>query len=260
MKIIFRNIKLAPICGLLAAALTACGSGVAQFAPDSTPLATATAAPLYQQVSLTSVPAEEDSQSPAYKITTQTPTLTGSDDPRLAAFNQETSSLVKQAVEAFKQNMADLGPAPIPATSTFDLRYALVSSPGYIYSIKFDTEGYVAGAAHPYHLTYTLNYDLEEGKDLSLADLFLPNSGYLEVIANYCTSQLMTRDIGFDAIFQQGAAPLPENYKNWNITPDGLMITFDEYQVAPYAAGPQTVVVPYVELIAIIDLQGPLEK
>jgi len=26
------------------------------------------------------------------------------------------------------------------------------------------------------------------------------------------------------------------------MTPEGLVFTFDEYQVAPYAAGPQTVV------------------
>jgi hypothetical protein len=52
--------------------------------------------------------------------------------------------------------------------------------------------------------------------------------------------------------------PTPENYRNWNIATDGLMITFDEYQVAAYAAGPQTVVVPYSELQAVIDPASPL--
>jgi hypothetical protein len=37
-----------------------------------------------------------------------------------------------------------------------------------------------------------------------------------------------------------------------------LLITFDEYQVAAYAAGPQTVVVPYSELKGLIDPQGAL--
>ena len=36
------------------------------------------------------------------------------------------------------------------------------------------------------------------------------------------------------------------------------MITFDEYQVAPYAAGPQEVTVPYGALQAVIHRQGPL--
>jgi hypothetical protein len=51
-----------------------------------------------------------------------------------------------------------------------------------------------------------------------------------------------------------------ENYRNWNITPDGLMITFDEYQVAPYAAGPQTVTVPYSELRGLINPEGVLKQ
>jgi hypothetical protein len=36
------------------------------------------------------------------------------------------------------------------------------------------------------------------------------------------------------------------------------MITFDEYQVAPYAAGAQTVVIPYRELQTVIAPAGPL--
>ncbi|RIK32332.1 MAG: hypothetical protein DCC56_00555 [Anaerolineae bacterium] len=38
----------------------------------------------------------------------------------------------------------------------------------------------------------------------------------------------------------------------------GFVITFDEYQVAPYAADPQTVTVPYSELKPLINQQGPL--
>lgn len=225
------------------------------------PLATPTVVPLYQQLQLTTVDLNDSGQSPEdYQITAQVPSLTGSDDARVAAFNQATRALVQSAVDDFKKNMDNLAPPPIQATSTFDMKYTLVSAPGNVYSLKFDSEGYVSGAAHPYHLTYTYNYDLEHGRELTLSDLFMPDTDYLEAIANYCAAQLSTRDIGFDNGFEQGAAPLPENYRNWNITPDGLMITFDEYQVAPYAAGPQTVVVPYVELITMIDLHGPLEN
>ena len=39
---------------------------------------------------------------------------------------------------------------------------------------------------------------------------------------------------------------------------NGLLITFDEYQVAPYAAGPQIITVPYFELQILINQKGPL--
>ena len=92
---------------------------------------------------------------------------------------------------------------------------------------------------------------------LTLGDLFLPNSDYLETIASYCITEL-SKQPGFDGPFTDGAKPTPENYRNWNITPDGLLITFDTYQVSPGASGPQQVLVPFPQLERAIDPQGPL--
>jgi hypothetical protein len=68
----------------------------------------------------------------------------------------------------------------------------------------------------------------------------------------------LSKQPGFDEPFSDGAKPMPENYDNWNITPDGLLITFDMYQVAPGASGPLQVLVPYAQLQGVIDPQGPL--
>ena len=66
-------------------------------------------------------------------------------------------------------------------------------------------------------------------------------------------------NIDLTVLMPVGADPLPDNYRTWNIAVDGLVITFDAYQVAAYAAGPQIVTIPYMELQAIIDPSGPLE-
>jgi Protein of unknown function (DUF3298) len=257
-----RNIAILSVGVIL---VTACASlapaSTPTPPPTSTPVATATSSlALYQQVTLTSIPSEEDSQSPAYKITTQTPSLTGSDDPRVTDFNAEMVAQVNKAIADFKQNLSELTVTPVTAGSYFDLRYKLLSPPGDILSLEFQMEGYVSGSAHPYHLSQTVNYDLGRGKDIALIDLFLPSSSYLDTIAAYCAAQLSSRNIGFDSGFAEGAGPTPQNYRNWNITADGLLITFDEYQVAPYVAGPQTVVVPYSELKSFIDPHGLLAK
>jgi hypothetical protein len=124
-------------------------------------------------------------------------------------------------------------------------------------SLQLHIEGYSDGAAHPYHFTSSFNYDLEKGRGVSLDQLFLPGSEYLARIADYCSNELSTRNIGFE-MFSDGAKPLPENYAVWNVSAKGLIITFNEYQVAPYAAGPQEVTVPFAELKDMIDPQGPL--
>jgi hypothetical protein len=138
-----------------------------------------------------------------------------------------------------------------------DESYTSISKIGDLWSFKFDFKFYSDGAAHPGLYSITLNYDLGQGRELALGDLFLPNSAYLEAIANYCVTEL-SKQPGFDEPWSDGAKPTPENYDNWNITPDGLLITFDMYQVAPGASGPIQVLVPYDQLQAVIDPQGPL--
>jgi hypothetical protein len=220
---------------------------------------TSTTTPLYEQVTLQTTPWQETGTPFDYTIQADVPMLAGSSDPRVQNFNVEMRAVVDDAVAMFKQNLAGLTPTPNSTVSTFELHYSVVSPPGDLISVMFTIQTYYSGAAHPADASRTVTYDLEAGKDLSMTDLFLPNSDYLTQIAKYCSAQLSTRDIGFQG-FELGATATPENYRNWNVTADGLLITFDEYQVAPYAAGPQAVVLPYSELASLIDPHGPLAQ
>jgi uncharacterized protein DUF3298 len=212
---------------------------------------------LYQQVTLTPVASSEQGQPYSYTITLQIPALIGSDDPRVQAFNANMLSIATSAAEEFKRNLTNLPPTPVSAASSFDVRYALLSPPGDIFSIKFEMQGYVTGAAHPYHVSRTSNFDLQQGRELSLAELFMPGASFLDAISRYCIGQLKLRDIAFDETVT-GADSTAENYRNWNVTSDGLLITFEEYQVAAYAAGPQLVLIPYDQLRPLIANPGPL--
>jgi hypothetical protein len=92
---------------------------------------------------------------------------------------------------------------------------------------------------------------------LDLDDLFLPDVDHLAALAAFWEADITSRDPAF---WPDGASPADVNYRNWNITPDGLLITFDEYQVAPYAAGPQEIEVPYIALVGWIDMEGVLGR
>jgi len=207
---------------------------------------------LFQQVTLTGEPYSESGDSPVYTLETNKPVLEGSDDPRALEFNRLAAEMVDEMVASFKSGFEYLAESPVSAGSFFQVTFTQLAPPGDILSIQFGVDGYADGAAHPYHWTKTLNYDLESGQVLSLDALFLPGTDYLILIADYCKAELATRDIGFELGFSGGADPLPENYLNWNLTYEGLLITFDEYQVAPYAAGKQQVLVPYDVLGAVI--------
>jgi hypothetical protein len=47
---------------------------------------------------------------------------------------------------------------------------------------------------------------------------------------------------------KEGAGAKAENFENWNLTKKGLMFTFNQYQIAPYAAGGSQVIIPYDKL------------
>ncbi len=249
-RLFFPQVLVAPLLAALA-----CNALSASTATPPPP----TALPLFKQVALESRSSSESGQPFGYTISLQKPVLVGSDDPRVRAFNAEMASIVDSAASTFKSDLANVLPTPVSASSTFDVRYELRSPLGPILSIQFEMEGYVTGAAHPFHTSRSVNFDLEAGRDLSLSELFLPGSDYLQAISQYCIQELQTRNLDFSD-FSSGAAPTPDNYRNWNITASGLLVTFDEYQVGPYAAGPQQITVPYSYLSRFILDPGPLSE
>jgi hypothetical protein len=89
----------------------------------------------------------------------------------------------------------------------------------------------------------------------------------MKVISDYAvkdlTEQMREKMSGDDPDtdwIREGAGPKEENYKNWNISPKGLEISFDPYQVASYAAGPHEVTIPLSALTDVIDPNGPLGR
>ncbi len=102
------------------------------------------------------------------------------------------------------------------------------------------------GGAHPNVIIYTLNYDLSQGKKVAVGDLFKDDS-YLKTISDYCIAQLNSRGLTDQDTVSMGAGQQAINFQDFDILSSGdkgLEIIFPPYQVAPYAAGTQTVDIP----------------
>jgi hypothetical protein len=248
-------------------------AGVAATQPAATPKASptagaeatepaneATAAPTSQaSLVLAAVTTEESSNQPRYTIKARYPALEWGNDPRVKAFNEAAEDIALGEIRAFKE-----GVYRIPDDSTFnelgsslEIDFSPTTSEKGILSIRYQMMFYMAGAAHPGLYSYALNYDLEQGETIALEDLFQEDAPFLDTLSNACLEDLQKRG---RLEWEDGALPLAENYRVWNITPDGLLITFDEYQVAPYAAGAQEVMVPYDLLRPLLREEGPLNR
>ena len=215
-------------------------------------------------VEITSKQIKESNKKLRYEIAAQYPQITGGANPNFEKFNQAARALVNKEVSDFRKGMQPEGEEaePLPdesGGSDLSVSYTVALAQDDLVSVKFDVSNYEAGAAHPNPYSHVLNYDLKNGKQLKLSDLFKPGGKFLQTIATYCIADLkkQQKDLPVDQI-EEGAAAKSDNYTNWTITRRGLGITFDAYQVAPYAAGPQFVLVPYSNLKDLINPDGPI--
>ena len=210
---------------------------------------------------------KEANKEKLYTVDAEYPQMDG--DTRFDGFNREARSLIVKDVAAFKtaetQEEGET-PSDMPAetqNSTLHTRYSFQYATNDLISLEFIESAYSRGAAHGNYLTEVLNYDVKNGKKLALADLFNPKSKYLSVISDYCIKELKNRAKNQDSMIfadqlSSNAGPHADNYRAWSITKKGLWITFDPYQVAAYAAGPQYVLVPYSTLKDVIKPDGPI--
>lgn len=52
-------------------------------------------------------------------------------------------------------------------------------------------------------------------------------------------------------MIEDGTKPINNNFKNFAFSEDGLIIFFEQYQVAPYSFGNFEVIIPYSKLSMI---------
>jgi len=209
----------------------------------------------------------ENNKEGKYTVNVEYPQIEG--DSRFDAFNQQARSMINKDIAAFKSAEGNPGEeetvlADEAQTSTLDVGYNVRLATDDLISVEFSENQYSRGAAHGSNFTVVLNYDVKNKKKLALADLFQPKSNSLSVISAYCIKDLQDQSKKNDMLMEdqikEGAAPRADNYAAWTITRKGLWITFDPYQVAAYAAGPQHVLVLYSALKSIIKPDGPVGK
>lgn len=208
---------------------------------------------------------KEKNQHLRYEIDVEYPQITGSTNPAAEKFNQQAKAIVTEEVRSFRAAMTDFADDEIETTTGSDLGigYTVALANDDLISIDFGIGGYYRGAAHPNSHSRVLNFDLKNGKALKLADLFKPEGRYLQAISDYSIKDLQKQsqskdNMLDDASIRSGAGPNAKNYQSWTITKKGLGINFDAYQVGPYAAGPQFVLVPYSAIKDVIKPDGPL--
>lgn len=189
--------------------------------------------------------------------------------PQIANFSSETPygkfnniiqkyifDQIKDFKEEAKESKKLLDTVKHPSALTFN--YETKFSSDKLISVVLTGNTYYTGNAHPLDIYYTLAYDFKNNKELTLKDLFKADSDCLNIISKFCIDYLSKQEYADSVMINEGTSPKEENYKNFYITKEGIVIIFIPYQVAPYVAGSPQVVIPYDALKDIIKLEGPI--
>lgn len=143
-------------------------------------------------------------------------------------------------------------------TDTFDAIFSSASVVGRAFSVTYSLNWYSGGAAHPTHSPKTFNFLLEPTCNLSSAkNLFLDTAALL-VLQQEVEKLLVTGLFGSD-IDSADLKWIAEGTKDWEsfsnfaFTSEGLALSFGSYQVAGYAAGMPSVVVPFERLLPLFN-------
>lgn len=127
-----------------------------------------------------------------------------------------------------------------------------------VFDIRCHTIGkeQFSGGAHPNGAVATYCFD-KDSKRLTLSSLFTDQNAGLQFMASSTKTklvELMKENFEDDSwMFEEGFAPSRENFSTFIVTDEGLVVTFQSYQVGPYVIGRPQVTWTWQELESFLN-------
>ncbi len=143
----------------------------------------------------------------------------------------------------------------------FGMEYTMATSPlsvSYIYLMYEDTLG-----AHPNAYYRTFTFDKKTGEALHIDDLF-EDDNYLDTLSEK-SREILVPQIAkayempiaeFDrTMLDAGTTPFVDNFGNFYLQDQFLVIVFPPYQIGPWALGAQEARIPRAELASVLKAE-----
>ena len=114
----------------------------------------------------------------------------------------------------------------------------------YVFEIETDV-----GGAHPNHEIWTITYDTENNKIVTVDDLIGIYPKFLDIASKSSREELIHHPGIVDIqMLMDGTLPNKSNFSKFAFSDVGLLLFFGRYQIAPYSSGDFEVIIPYDKL------------
>ena len=207
---------------------------------------------------------EEENSEKNYEINAFYPEINGlADEEKQLVVNEEIEKLIIDDIDLFKYSIDGWDTEGFPELedikSIMGTSYGISLMTNNVISIMFYIYEYYSGAAHGLERTQAFNFDIGSRDYIMLGDLFEPDFNYLDFLSCYCVEELKEGPVEtWGNIEESGVGPSENSFKNFVLTEDSIVIFFDPYIVACYAAGIVEVEIPYSEFRDHINPDGPI--
>jgi len=175
------------------------------------------------------------------------------------AYPRTGQGTIDRAIETWARELAQSfakdareSESEIPADRQWasGLSYEIGRNDGRMFAVLFSNYTYTGGA-HPNSHFEAFNFLLPGGERVELAELITRRG--IERVSAMSIAQLKQKLGGPDGMsdvdwIARGAGPNAKNFRNFILKPAELVVHFDAYQVAAYAAGPQETRIPLARL------------
>ena len=143
--------------------------------------------------------------------------------------------------------------------------YDIVELSEEVISIFVSYSTYSFGAAHPISATIGFNYLVEDCSEFEIQKLFdTSNTEYEDLISQEMLNQLCANATNDECeIFLNFTNPFPtltellDCCSTFAISEFGLFVQFWEYEVSGYAQGSELILLPWYDLVSVLDKNGP---
>jgi hypothetical protein len=194
------------------------------------------------------------------------PVFHGDDNALADELNQSMANILDGIIgdESALDTPLHGDPPAAEITRTLSVSYG-IQTVNNILNLDFEGYWYGFGAAHPN--SYILSYYLDKttGKQYRLEDLFKEDTDWRMAIAKLVNQVFLeTPDIflyiGDDAPEEERLEEFYREEYYAAVTADGLKIYYQQYDIAPYAAGFPTALIPYDKLSNYMNKESDFYK
>lgn len=177
-----------------------------------------------------------------------------------ARFPRTGEAVIDTLIEEFVRAQIDSFVASAPDSletphwqAELDINYSSSVFPPNIACFKFD-EYTFTGGAHGMTTVTTLNFNMQTHRLLQLSDLFERRTKVADTLSVIARAELRQNlgEMLNEEIVDLGTEPKLANFSRFMLAPRDLVIFFEPYAVAPYAAGVQVVSIPLDRLAKLL--------